>query len=163
MTPSHQAGCISLGDFASRRCKPASQGVQASILARRNRMHDPAAPVVDRDAGERPRQGGADDATDDRAGWIMRCRDVCGGDEADNGRAFRRGRGGWRCVGRKRELLAPLNPLTPLGSSMRDGAAHDARLAAPFAPWPLDVPQRDGDQDRSGMAACSIMYSTAVR
>ena len=46
--------------------------------------HDPVAPVVDRDAGEWPRQGGADDATDDRAGWTRRRRDVCASDEADN-------------------------------------------------------------------------------
>jgi hypothetical protein len=31
--------------------------------------HDLAAAVVDRDACERPHQGGADDAKDDRAGW----------------------------------------------------------------------------------------------
>jgi len=58
------------------------------MVARCNHMHEPVVPIVHRDAGERPRQGGTDDATDDRAGWIMRCRDVCGGDEADNGRAY---------------------------------------------------------------------------
>ena len=62
----------------------AGDWLSAPILGRCNRVaagdallleHDLVAPVVDRDPGERPRQGGADEVIDDRAGWTRRRRD----------------------------------------------------------------------------------------
>ena len=101
---------------------------------------DLAAPVVDRDAGERPCQGGTDEAGDDRAGWIMR-RDVCAGDEADNGRASA------ALMAHRCEMALRMMRASQRRSRHGRETCHSAMAT----------------RIHSGMVACNIIYSTAAR